>query len=771
MGRAGSSLARMTMDWRTRRAVAAIRSSADTAQGKLFFAICFLAKCWLILLPAYGAGVNPSRAQAEALTIMVDAYFPDDPVPEWGSGIIVAQRGSTLYAITAAHVIWRGSVAAQSIRVRLKWLNEQIGPESVAVIKRRGDLSVLQITLSPVATPSADTLLFAALGSSKDLHQGDGVRSMGHGRGEAWSTCLDPDVFARMQDDFVVFDSRCVQPGHSGGPLLNENDRIIGMIRVDQQPVGTAESIDSVLSTVKDLGVPVDLVTMNAPEANTFRSLSVGNGVACGVTTSGRVYCWGSNKGYALGAGTERDFKADVGLPLADRHRFTDVSAGDHDACALTLTGLALCWGDFFPDGPKATPVQVPSSQRFQRISKGPSHACAIAMDGTAYCWGKNQWGQLGDGTTTDRYEPRPVKGDIKWSEIATGINTSCAISTSQDVYCWGENLNHLAPLPDEKVLEPVPAFSSPHMQKIVIGGEPDIGGDGNTKFACGVAVEGQLYCWGGAVSRRFPFPGNSSNGSKPADPSQPVQMSESLKFTSVGAGKFGACGVTSDHQVMCWGDNLYGELGPDDSRQAESKIPKLNDAQAVYMGEMASCALLSSGKAVCWGHVYDGDLGIGGSPDLWGSQFPPLFPVLVSQCGSTLLGDVPRSVQNVRQLDVSFLKSRFKDGGFVDEHFNSALNRVIAAIQIVRGKIRSCDADPSVKDDLAILETLNSIEKEVDRLSDPLRLPLPPFNPSRAKMKEFEQERAALIAKSKQEFGAIAPKYVEAAAGLRLAR
>ncbi len=34
----------------------------------------------------------------------------------------------------------------------------------------------------------------------------------------------------------------------------------------------------------------------------------------------------------------------------------------------------------------------------------------ARKTDGTVLCWGWNQYGQLGDGTTTDRLTPTPVK-------------------------------------------------------------------------------------------------------------------------------------------------------------------------------------------------------------------------------------------------------------------------------------------------------------------------------------------------------------------------
>ena len=59
----------------------------------------------------------------------------------------------------------------------------------------------------------------------------------------------------------------------------------------------------------------------------------------------------------------------------------------------------------------RTTPVQVSSLSGVTAIAEGHYHTLAMKSDGTVWAWGWNDYGQLGDGTTTDRTTPVQVIG------------------------------------------------------------------------------------------------------------------------------------------------------------------------------------------------------------------------------------------------------------------------------------------------------------------------------------------------------------------------
>jgi alpha-tubulin suppressor-like RCC1 family protein len=98
-------------------------------------------------------------------------------------------------------------------------------------------------------------------------------------------------------------------------------------------------------------------------------------------------------------------------------------------------------------------PVVMPTGVAFTKIYAGEYHTCAIAVGGAAYCWGRNDYGELGDGTTTTQTAPVAVAGGLAFRSLSVGEFFTCGVAnagiaappgsppiSAGTVYCWGDN-------------------------------------------------------------------------------------------------------------------------------------------------------------------------------------------------------------------------------------------------------------------------------------------------------------------------------------------
>jgi alpha-tubulin suppressor-like RCC1 family protein len=177
--------------------------------------------------------------------------------------------------------------------------------------------------------------------------------------------------------------------------------------------------------------IPVDVVGLNSGVA----VVAVASDKSCAVLRSGRVKCWGSN------VNTPQDV---VGLESG----VLDITLGSSHSCVLLSSGGVKCWGmnnygqvgDNTTTSPRSSPVSVVSlGSGVASVASGGSHSCAILSSGGVKCWGYNGNGELGDGTTTHRRIPVSVVGlDSGVASIVSGYVHSCVLLSSGEVKCWG---------------------------------------------------------------------------------------------------------------------------------------------------------------------------------------------------------------------------------------------------------------------------------------------------------------------------------------------
>jgi hypothetical protein len=273
-----------------------------------------------------------------------------------------------------------------------------------------------------------------------------------------------------------------------------------------------------------------------------FASVSAGGDVACGITTSSGVYCWGSDALGQLGNGGVGG-PGPVPATVFSNLPFASVSAGGQHVCGIAVGGDAYCWGRDLEgqlgDGRRinsTTPIPVVGVQGFTSISAGGSHTCGVRNDGSGFCWGNNTSGELGDGTLITKDRPSPIVGNLRFSVVSAGGGFSCGIDVAGALHCWGGGLG-LGMSPTLLAAGPFTALSS--------GGS----------HACVISTGGSASCIGNDGDEQL---GNGAGGSS----SSLVAVVGGLTFTRISAGQRHSCGLATDGFGYCWGSNVFGALG-----------------------------------------------------------------------------------------------------------------------------------------------------------------------------------------------------------------
>ncbi len=186
-------------------------------------------------------------------------------------------------------------------------------------------------------------------------------------------------------------------------------------------------------------------------------AISAGAYHTCAVKDYGEVFCWGYNAFGALGNGSTTNATTPkrvgreisvLGFKLFNPEQgVLDVAAGSWSTCVRNNSGQARCWGrnNAGQLGDNTTTqrtnaVTVQGLSNVADIAAGDRHACAVRTDGRVWCWGSNTYGQLGDNTTTQRKVPVRAQGMSNARAVTAGGSHTCAISQSDALRCTGRN-------------------------------------------------------------------------------------------------------------------------------------------------------------------------------------------------------------------------------------------------------------------------------------------------------------------------------------------
>jgi alpha-tubulin suppressor-like RCC1 family protein len=360
---------------------------------------------------------------------------------------------------------------------------------------------------------------------------------------------------------------------------------------------------------VEEEDLPTGVLGLPAGGGAVADQVSAGLFTGCVATNNLEAECWGTYPGNGDTANAH-DQAVDTML-----NKVVWVST-DTNSCALRVSETVDCWGDnFFGElgigTDSSTPVGSPGAVMglagpVVQLSTGAGHVCAVIANAAApQCWGDNQSGQIGDGSETQRDSPTTVAGLPQHvAKIAAGNGFTCSIVTNGHAYCWGDNTwGQLGDNSKNQSSAPQQVANLGNVVQIAAG----------ATFACALTTDGAVHCWGDNATGQL-----GNNSTTPS--SVPVAVQSLPAAVQIAVSGNTACAMTQGAQaVYCWGDNADGELGAN-STAADSLLPVAvngyggGGAVTLSTGQGVSFCLVenTADRTLCWGdNLYD-ELGDG---------------------------------------------------------------------------------------------------------------------------------------------------------------
>jgi len=396
--------------------------------------------------------------------------------------------------------------------------------------------------------------------------------------------------------------------------------------------------------TTDNQSVPTEITNQfSILSGEIITQVSLGYEYSSGITSSGRIFTWGRNDNGQLGDSTtiNKSIPREIGYnifniirnPLPASENITQVFLGYGYSSAITSSGRIFTWGSNWygqlGDG-TSTDILIPTEITHQfglllgetitQVSLGYGHSAAITSSGRIFTWGNNWDGQLGDGTTDNQSVPTEITHQFSLlsgetiTQVSLGYTNSAAITSSGRIFIWGYNLYDQ--LGDGTIIDKSTPTEITH-QFSLFSGETITQVSIGSEYSSAITSSGRIFTWG-----RNDFgqlgDGTTIDKSTPTEITNRFGLLSSETITQVFFGSDFSSAITSEGRIFTWGYNGFGQLGYGTTTEKSTPIDitaqfSLNVGEAIIevsLGGNHSSAITSSGRIFTWGENYYGQLG-----------------------------------------------------------------------------------------------------------------------------------------------------------------
>jgi alpha-tubulin suppressor-like RCC1 family protein len=302
-----------------------------------------------------------------------------------------------------------------------------------------------------------------------------------------------------------------------------------------------------------------------------WKSISAGGLHAAAIKTDGTLWTWGAGSLGRLGTNdaTNRFTPVTTFAGGTNWKQVSNSSTAVHNA-AIKTDGTLWIWGlndsrlGNNTTSNRSTPVTTFSGgTNWKQVATGYRTTTAIKTDGTLWIWGNNSYQALGVNDNSNR--PTPVTtfaGGTNWKQVACGRDFSSAIKTDGTLWTWGQNnYGQLGDNTTTNRLTPVTTL---------------VGGTNWKQVACGsfhttaIKTDGTLWTWGRNSYGQLGInlAGTTNGRSTPV-----TTFSGGTNWKQVACGYWQVISLKTDGTLWVWGRNLEGQMGTNDTNNRSTPV------------------------------------------------------------------------------------------------------------------------------------------------------------------------------------------------------
>lgn len=420
----------------------------------------------------------------------------------------------------------------------------------------------------------------------------------------------------------------------TGTPMLALETGSIDRTAVYSGGSGTSALTFNYIVQGEDFSSDLDYASTTSLTVGTSITDAAGNDAVLTLPSPGATGSLSANKGLKIDA-------------------LTKVSAGNGHVCRRSPTGAVKCWGandsgqlgigntNGIGDDPNEianqAAVNLGTGRMAVEVFAGSAHTCVLLDNGSVKCWGENDFGQLGQGTTTYRGDGSGEMGDSlaaldlgtgkTATMIAVGSNINCALLNDSTVKCWGYGGNGALGQGNANFLGDQPNELGDNLTAVNLGtGRTAIQLFSKNAHMCAMLDNSTVKCWGygsfGLLGHPDAHIGDGSN--EMGDNLATLDIGSGRTVTQIATGYYQTCARLDNGTAKCWGRNANGALGQghidnlgNDPGEMGDALPIVNfgtgrTIKHINAGFLFACAILDNDATKCWGDNSEGQLGKG---------------------------------------------------------------------------------------------------------------------------------------------------------------